>query len=312
MTRATDTILDMHTYCRPAGTRSEKRFLRRYVAPLDCEVDRCGNLIKRIGDNGVLWSCHTDTVHRDGGWQALTMIDDQLQSVDRNCLGSDDTAGVWLMAEMIKAERPGLYVFHRCEERGGIGSGFIAGKTPELLDGIQAAIALDRHGTGDVITHQYGGRCASNAFAQSLADLLGGRYRPCSYGVFTDTANYTELVPECTNLSVGYDDEHSATESLNVKFLIELRDKLCALDTSKLVIARDPSAKVSWMDDYYDDRNWHHGHGGVAYGSDGHGEYIDRLNLAQLVRDFPDEVADYLESFGVDEKELRQAIRERT
>jgi hypothetical protein len=43
-----------------------------------------------------------------------------------SCLGADDAAGVWLLCEMIRAGIPGLYVFHRNEERGGRGAEFFA------------------------------------------------------------------------------------------------------------------------------------------------------------------------------------------
>jgi hypothetical protein len=316
MTR--ETLFDMHAYCRPHGSKSERRFIRRFLSPLDCRVDGCGNLIKQVGTSNVLWSCHTDTVHRDGGMQALQLDRDQLGTVNRNCLGSDDTAGVWLMTEMIKAKKPGRYVFHRGEECGAIGSNWIVKNTPELLTDIDVAIALDRHGTSDVITHQFG-RCASTAFAQSLADQLGGTYKPCSTGVFTDTANYTDLVSECTNLSVGYDYEHSKAETLDVPFVLGLFDRLMAVDTAKLVIERDPKAPTKYDYDYGDDDYWHPAkkfgrYPGQAvlygYGSNHTDDYLDRLSMAEICLEYPDEVVDYLESLGIDRFELRRAVRD--
>lgn len=237
-------VIEMHKYCRPAGSLTEKRFIREFLLPLGAEYDNAGNLIKQIGENPrVLWSSHTDTVHNIAGFQYLATKGSTLKLSKRekrsNCLGADDTAGVWLMMEMIRAGKEGLYIFHRGEEIGGIGSRFIAKHTPERLKGIEIAIAFDRRGTDSVITHQ-GTRCCSDKFAESLAAGLAMKFKADSTGTFTDTANYTDLVAECSNLSVGYQSAHSSMEELNLQHLLELRQALLALDTSKLVVERKP------------------------------------------------------------------------
>src|SRR3546814_3924895 len=84
---------------------------------------------------------------------------------------------------MIAAAFPVLYLFHRGEEQGCLGSRWIERHTPELLADIDAAIAFDRAGLGDVITHQSYGRTCSDAFATNLASALnrqnsGFRYAP--------------------------------------------------------------------------------------------------------------------------------------
>jgi hypothetical protein len=75
--------------------------------PLGCEIDKAGNVIKRIGDSRVMWSSHTDTVHRSEGYQRVTVNGDLFKVAhgqpDSNCLGADCTTGVWLMREMILA-----------------------------------------------------------------------------------------------------------------------------------------------------------------------------------------------------------------
>lgn len=304
------TLLDMHGYCRPAGSKTERKFIADYIRPLGVEQDKAGNLIKRIGDNPhVLWSCHTDTVHKAGGRQNLTITGDILTAVHSECLGADDTAGVWLMCEMIRAQRPGLYVFHREEEIGGGGSTHVSVKTPHLLKGIQAAIALDRKGTTSIITHQWGGRCASDAFAKSLDAALGGGFIADSGGTFTDTANYMEQVSECTNLSVGYYNQHTAKESLDLAFICDLRERLLALDTSKLVIERDPTvidaahSDVEW-DAYLDEK-----YGDAAQRGGEHGGNFDRL--VRLIERNPREVADFLDSMAIDAPELEHALWDR-
>jgi hypothetical protein len=150
---------------------------------------------------------------------------------------------MWLMMEMIDSGVPGTYVFFRGEEKGGIGSRHAAQHNAEFFTGFDRAVAFDRRGTADVITHQAGGRCCSDVFADALANQLSANnvtYAPCSGGVFTDTANLTDLIAECTNLSCGYDSEHSTAESLDVEHLLHMRDALINVNWEDLPTTRKP------------------------------------------------------------------------
>ena len=89
-----------------------------------------------------------------------------------------------------------------------------------------------------------------------LAEQLGCDYEPDDTGVFTDSANYTDLVGECTNLSVGYNYEHSSREVQDMYHAELLRDMLFALDTDSLPIVREPGEIDA---DDYAYENWLHG-----------------------------------------------------
>ncbi len=251
-------LFDMLTYARPAYSSTERAFIDRFIRPLPgAYIDGGHNWHVQVGDSPILWSCHTDTVHRLQGYQTLHLEGSIIHLSKRSrkrgfdCLGADDTAGVALCVQMIRANVPGHYIFHSAEEIGGIGSTWIAKETPDLLQRFTYAIALDRRGTGDVITHQYG-RCCSDAFANSLADVLNTgtplAYAPDDSGIFTDTANYTDLIGECTNLSVGYENAHTNRECLDVDHVERLFHALCALSPDSLVSSRQPGD---------DDPDWH-------------------------------------------------------
>jgi hypothetical protein len=157
---------------------------------------------------------------------------------------------------MILAGTPGLYIFHRGEERGGIGSRALVRDRPALVDGIQQAIAFDRRGTTSIITWQSRGLSCSDTYARALADQLNAidptfAFEPDDTGVYTDTAEYTGLIPECTNISVGYEGAHSPRETLDVDFVLALRDAVIRLDPSLLPIERAPGD-----DGYGDTAGW--------------------------------------------------------
>lgn len=245
-------IVDMLAYRRPAGSVTEAIFIETFIACLPgAYQDTIGNWIV-ITDpaSTILFSCHTDTVHHDPGMQTLHVRDGMVSLSNKakrkhsNCLGADDTAGCWILINMIRANVPGTYVFHYGEERGCIGSEALARMHPNWLNRFTHAIAFDRRGTTDVITHQNGSRCASDLFAYDLAERLKAAgldgYAP-EHGVYTDTASYVDLVSECTNLSVGYYREHSAAEVLSIDHLAKLRDALLRMNWADLVIARDPT-----------------------------------------------------------------------
>lgn len=249
-TRLMGTLVEMLTYCRPHGSLTENYFIERFIAPLpNAERDPDNNWHVTVGESAVLWSCHTDTVHRLGGRQRVHVNSNgtiQLARRERGvsaCLGADDTTGVFIMVEMIQRKVPGHYIFHYGEEAGCIGSGNLASHNPEFLKQFKCAIALDRRGYKDIITHQTGGKTASDAFADSLAAQLneaGLEYKPSSHGVYTDTAQYEHLISECTNLSVGYESAHSGKETVDAVHVIALLDALTDLDQTKLVYEREP------------------------------------------------------------------------
>jgi len=256
----------MLTYCRPHGGEGEKKFVERFIKPYRplAMLDDKGEVLAwcvRVGEvenAPVLWSGHVDTMHKPDAPAKQSIVYDEgcgmIYKDDKVMpLGADNGAGVWLMLEMLDAGVPGTYLFHRGEERGGIGSSGMAKKYDIFLKQFKYAIAFDRRGTGDVITEQMCGVCCSDEFALALAALLNTNvsnvsmgYKPDDTGSFTDTANYIGIIPECTNVSVGYDNEHTPNETLDVWHLMQLRDAVIAVFKTgiDLPVVRDPSIVV--------------------------------------------------------------------
>jgi hypothetical protein len=256
----------MLTLKRPAHTEGERMagaLVEGFLAHnnIAYSVDPAGNIIAdlRDGTSNVLFSSHYDSAHRgeqpNGYTNKVSLSHDgsHFRGVDA-CIGADDASGIFVMARMIEAGVPALYIFHAAEEVGGVGSHYIADHTPEVLDGITHAIAFDRRGTRDIIWQQGGQTCASEGTAGVFAHLLNQAhpaldYRPDDGGSFTDTKLYRHLVPECFNVSVGYDNEHTSEETQDIQHLLDLANACRLLDWSALPVWRDPT------DDYYD-QSW--------------------------------------------------------
>jgi hypothetical protein len=225
----------MLTYRRAHDSPGEAAFIQRFIAPVAQPLTApCGTVhayAVRVGVGSRIAFCaHTDSVHnRQNPAVHQRVAFDSVRGEyfvadpkQRDCLGADNAAGCYVLLRMIEHRVPGLYLFFRGEERGGIGSGWLCENRPELFVGIDAAIGFDRRGTNSIITEMMVGRTCSDAFADSLADELRLRHSPDPTGSFTDTANLAALVPECTNVSVGYENEHSADETLDAAYVERL------------------------------------------------------------------------------------------
>jgi len=264
--------------CRAHGSAGEQVFIKKYLTPYDAMpyLNPEGEVLAYVvfvgAGGGALFSGHVDTMHRsDAPLHQEIVYDKQSGMIYKHPddplkmpLGADNGAGCWLMMEMIDACVPGTYVFHRGEERGGIGSAGMATHYPDFLRRFKYAIAFDRRGTNSVITEMMVGRTCSDAFAAALSAKLGVCYAPDNTGSFTDTANYIRLIPECTNVSVGYDHEHGPEEVLDVSHLIALRGVLVRAfkeGTGDLPVVRGvddveeyaQSSWPSWRDKNYND-----------------------------------------------------------
>lgn len=279
-------LLDILSHCRPYPSAGEEAFIVKYLDHIEGMVkDEIGNRYIRVPNadgskSDVLWSCHTDSVHNpkmDGRQNIRWDADGNILSLNDGkpgqCLGADDGAGMWLMLEMLKIGKPGLYIFHRGEEKGGIGSRWLVKNTPEVVDGINFAIAFDRMALSSIITFQGGTRCCSDKFGlalgAALSEVEGLSYKLDQGGSFTDTKVYTDLVAECTNVSVGYYNQHGPRETLDVRHMLKLRDALLNIDTSKLPVERKPGDNESRYSGY--------GYGGYGY----YGSYRSSSTPAQ-------------------------------
>lgn len=237
---------------RASGSQTEAQFVAWLANRLPVSmIDEAGNIhvdLRRSEMDATMFTAHTDTVHREGGVNAIRIDRTDPKKIlwradEGACLGADDGAGIALMHHMISEGVAGYYIFFRGEECGGIGSKWLARHMPTLLAKFDACVSFDRADYADVVTHQWNGRCCSDKYADALAAALSTEtewFMPDITGVFTDSANMQDDIPECTNLSVGYKNQHGDGEWQDVTFLAKLADNLVKVPWNSLPIERDP------------------------------------------------------------------------
>ena len=223
------------------------------VLPNNLEKDSQGNYFLKIGTSRTIFASHFDTACKSQSIVNHKIDGDMIRTDGTTILGADDKAGVTLMLWMIEHNIPGTYYFFIGEEVGCIGSG-LAAKSLEFKGLYDRIVSFDRRGTQSVITHQSYTRTCSDEFAKELAKQLNFSdlsYKIDDTGVYTDSAEFTHLIPECTNLSVGYYQEHTFSEHQDIEHLKKLANALLFVDWENLPTKRDCTKTESLWDVSY-------------------------------------------------------------
>jgi hypothetical protein len=232
-----ETFLSLTSKTYPYGYEDE---LESFI-PKGYSKDEHGNYYVKIGNSRVAFSCHLDTMCKNQV-DVNHKIDGHIIRTDgKSILGADDKAGMTVILYMIEKQIPGLYCFFIGEECGCIGSGE-ASRNKSFAD-YDKMISFDRRGTGSVITYQSSRRCCSDDFANALSKELNNQgmvMSPDDTGVYTDSAEFTSIIPECTNISVGYNKEHTTDEHQDIAHLIKLCQAVIKVDWEKLPTKRNP------------------------------------------------------------------------
>lgn len=233
----------------PHGT---EEFLENQL-PKGFEMDGHGNYFLKIGDSRTMFTCHLDTAcskHEE----VTHILDGQfIKSDGSTILGADDKSGMVILLYMIEKKVPGTYYFFIGEEVGCVGSRRLSSS---YVDGsYDRCISFDRRGYNSIITHQLWSRCCSEDFANSLKSEInktGLRFQLDDGGMVTDSASFMDQIPECTNISVGYFNEHTTREMQDIGFLEKLCVAVSGVDWESLH-TRDMNDLEGWYEDEYED-----------------------------------------------------------
>lgn len=209
------------------------------LLPIELNKDSVGNYFYKVGESKSIFTCHLDTASSEQERVTHIIDGDIIKTNGDTILGADDKAGVVVMLYMINNNIPGLYYFFIGEEQGGIGAKGISNNT--LFSDYDRIISFDRRGISSIITHQSGIRCCSEEFAYSIQEEFkknGLELYPDNSGVYTDSYEFINYIPECTNISVGYYNEHTTNEYQNIKYLQKLCEVCCEVSWENLIKIR--------------------------------------------------------------------------
>lgn len=230
---------------------SEYMYYKNYMEPLiDFKCYRNGeNFYHIVGDGSdkTLFCAHLDTASKIG-----QPIDHEFEGCNiftrsNTILGADDKAGVMVMIYLIQQQVPGTYYFFAGEECGRIGS-IQAAKDITFFSKFDRAIQYDRRGYGSIITDQWGGPCCSDMFCDALAGEFRRenlKFESDPTGSYTDTASFMEIIPECTNISIGYFGEHTTHEHININYAWQVARASANINWDLLPVERDPKKSYS-------------------------------------------------------------------
>ncbi|MFC1023646.1 M28 family peptidase [Pasteurella multocida] len=307
------------SYRRGHDSVGEKAFINSYLLPnlkrlapdAPLTIDGYGNMLLDMGKDTLMFVAHVDTVHRKdeperqgirkhSGVMSLAQYKDVMSTP--GCLGADDASGIAVMLYLISKGVKAQYLFTRCEERGGLGADYFRENSKDVLEKVRMAIEIDRRGTTEIIYSQGVGDCASKTFTKALCQSIGMEHKPSDRGSYTDVATFADIVPECVNIAAGYDNAHSASETVDLIYLDELAEAINdAVEAGELdILPIEREAGDFGYSPYWE---------AVGYYSSPNrfnsiGRKLDFNEIYEFVINDPEGAALFLESFGITQDDL--------
>lgn len=171
----------------------------------------CGNkYLLAIGDIPVALVAHLDTVFED---PVSDLYYDQRKGImwSPQGLGADDRAGIFAVLRILQSGLRPSIIFTMDEEKGGLGAIELS-KAENPFKDLKYLIQLDRCGSNDCVFYT----CANNDFKKYIESFGFSE----KIGTYSDISFLMPAWNICgVNLSVGYNDEHSFLETLNINDL---------------------------------------------------------------------------------------------
>jgi len=201
------------------------------------KTDKLGSLWidTRFDKSRTMFAAHLDTVEKKGveGKIPIEITPSGIvRSVEHNAvMGVDDGGGVAMIVSFLLAGIPALYLFTQGEECGGLPAKF-AVNDPWIHD-LDRCIAFDRKGTKDIVADQARGILASRTFVEDLASRIGMGHS-WAIGSYTDSSEFFNQIKEIVNISIGYEANHTAWETLDYNYFKALRKVCLTLDWETL------------------------------------------------------------------------------
>ena len=183
--------------------------------------------IVAIGDIPIALVAHLDTVFKT---PVTDLYYDKQKGVlfSPQGLGADDRAGVFAILQILKTNLRPSIILTTDEELGGIGASILADTYSECpIPGLKYLIELDRRGSYDAVFYD----CITEDFQEYIESFGFLRAK----GSFSDISFLMSAWDKCgVNLSIGYKDEHTYVETLNISHMFATINKV-----KRMLMAKD-------------------------------------------------------------------------
>jgi len=162
------------------------------------------------GDVLPLICAHVDTVKRNDKFKLI--FKKGVYTNKYGILGGDDRAGVAIILGLVMNKTKAHFAFFDGEESGCTGSRQFANSFEGALiltTKVSCYIGLDRRGNNDAAVYDYS--------SDSLMAIIAKYGYKKAWGSVTDVSAISDIFPKPTvNLSVGFNQEHTANETLKL------------------------------------------------------------------------------------------------
>ena len=185
------------------------KVMRQYLSTRYKHVRVSDKYLVAFGDIPVALIAHLDTVFK---LPPDDIYYDRVKNVmwSPDGLGADDRAGVFAIIQILKSGLRPTIILTTDEEKGCIGATALASANmSNAIQDLKYVIQLDRRGADDCVFYS----CDNKKFNEYVE----------SFGFVTNFGSYSDISVICpawkiagVNLSVGYYNEHSVSETLHI------------------------------------------------------------------------------------------------
>lgn len=187
------------------------KYLNKLIHPLKYDCHLTKDYLYAQGTLPILLIAHVDTVFKA---PPMHIYYDKEQNIiwSPEGLGADDRAGVFAIIKILQSHLHPSILFTTDEEIGGLGAQAFIDDYPEPPIEFKYIIQLDRQGYTDCVFYN----CDNPKFTKYIEN----------FGFHTEWGTFTDISHICpvwriagVNLSVGYKNEHSVSETLQTAAL---------------------------------------------------------------------------------------------
>ena len=211
--------------------KAMRQYLKSKYDTVLCEKE----YLIAVGDIPVALVAHLDTVFTA---PPQRIFYDRTKNVmwSPDGLGADDRAGVYAIVQILKAGLRPTVIFTTDEEKGCLGAEALVKNLPIAPTELKYIIELDRRGSDDCVFYQ----CDNEQFEDYVE----------SFGFVMNFGSFSDISVICpawrvagVNLSIGYYDEHSYSETLYVGQMLNTIEKV-----KRMLLSVDKADKYEYKE----------------------------------------------------------------